>query len=117
MSKYIDHEAAINAALLAKSDADITLVPGSFTNGFIEGAKIKENAILNALADVPAADVRPVVRAKWSMLSYDEAVCTCCGYNRNTPFNSTREAREHWGELPPYCEMCSAQMDGGVNDV
>lgn len=62
MNKYIDHEAAINAALLAKSDADITLVPGLFTNGFIEGAKIKENAILNALADVPAADVVEVVR-------------------------------------------------------
>lgn len=35
---------------------------------------------------------------------------------RNTPFDSTREARERWGELPPYCEMCGAKMDGGEDD-
>lgn len=55
-------------------------------------------------------DVRPVVREQWYMLSYDEAVCTHCGYNRNTPFDCTREAKEKWDELPPFCEMCGADM-------
>lgn len=92
MSKYIDHEAAINAALLAKSDADITLVPGPFTNGFIEGAKIKENAILNALADVPAADVVEVRRGQWKLYelfdrSYGRSVyyCTACNHSAVVP--------------------------------
>ncbi len=47
----------------------------------------------------------------WEMLSYDEAVCSCCGYDRNTPFDSTREAKEKWSELPPYCEMCGAKLN------
>lgn len=61
---------------------------------------------------IPAANVVEVRHGHWSMLSYDEAVCTRCGYNRDTPFDSTREARERWDELPPYCEMCGARMDG-----
>ncbi|MBQ3330783.1 MAG: hypothetical protein IJG87_06355 [Ruminococcus sp.] len=48
--------------------------------------------------------------AHWVMLSYDEALCSNCGYNRNTPFASTREAKEKWKKLPPYCEMCGARM-------
>lgn len=58
----------------------------------------------------PAADVRPVVRGHWFMISYDEAGCSCCGYDRSTPFESTREAKEKWNELPPFCEMCGADM-------
>ena len=107
MNKYIDHEAAINAALLAKSDADITLVPGSFTNGFIEGAKIKENAILNALADVPAADVVEVRRGQWAngAFGYGHYWCTVC-------------QKEVWSEEEKtnFCPNCGAKMDGGVND-
>lgn len=61
------------------------------------------------------AKVEKEKHGRWEMLSYDEAVCSCCGYNRNTPFDSTREAKEHWSELPPYCEMCGAKMDGGQN--
>lgn len=101
MAEYIDREAAINAATLAKSDADITLVPGSFTNGFIEGAKIKENAILNALADVPAADVVEVRRAAWQSWEQDKPPCkwySCdyCGFHALSRSN--------------YCPNCGADM-------
>lgn len=54
-------------------------------------------------------------RGHWVMLSYDEAVCSCCGYDRNTPFDSTREAKERWSELPPYCEMCGAFLKEETN--
>ena len=78
--------------------------------------KMKKRAIL-ALKDVLAADVRENVHAHWEMLSYDEAVCTSCGYNRNTPFDSTQEAKERWSELPPFCEMCNAIMDEEDKDA
>lgn len=65
-----------------------------------------------ASLSIPAADVRPVARGHWYMISYDEAGCSCCGYDRSTPFESTREAKEKWDELPPFCEMCGADMRG-----
>lgn len=54
---------------------------------------------------------------KWAMLNYDMAQCTRCGYIRDTPFDSTREAREHWNELPSYCEDCGAPMLRGDHDA
>lgn len=92
--EYIEREAVLE--LLYDADA-ITM----------RGAKL--------LNQFPAADVVPAVHGKWVMLSYDEALCSCCGYVRGTDFDSTREARERWAELPPYCEQCGAKMDGGAN--
>ena len=66
---------------------------------------------IETVHNFPAADVRENVHAHWAMLSFDEAVCTACGYNRNTHFDSTKEAKELWDELPPFCEMCGAIMD------
>ncbi len=109
MDEYIKREAAINAALLVKSDADITLVPGSFTNGFIEGAKIKENAILNALADVHAADVAPIKLGRWIKLDMHSGMeqykCSACNQECYVP--------TCMGEpLYDYCPNCGAKMDG-----
>lgn len=78
------------------------------------GCWIRYKMFENAIEAAPTID--PVKHGKWIMLSYDEAVCDCCGYNRNTPFYCTKEAKEHWTDLPPFCEMCGAKMDGGVND-
>lgn len=75
------------------------------------GAGEIEVVSVDDLESIPAADVVPVRHGRWDMLSYDEAVCTCCGYDRDTPFESTKEARERWGELPPFCEMCGARME------
>ena len=88
---YIEREAAINAVFEAYADGRSAYI---------------------ALEAIPAADVVLVRHGRWDMLSYDEAVCTCCGYDRNTLFESTKEAKERWDELPPFCEMCGARMDG-----
>lgn len=111
MKKYIEQEAVINKL----SDME-KLVKKENTIDAIICAGIV-HCCIDAVKEAAAADVVEVRHAHWSMLSYDEAVCTRCGYNRNTPFDSTREARERWGELPPYCEMCGAKIDGGVNRV
>lgn len=56
-------------------------------------------------------------KGKWHRYSYDEAICTHCGYDRSTPFESTKEAKEHWDELPKYCEACGALLnDKGDED-
>lgn len=49
--------------------------------------------------------------AHWTFLKYDEACCSSCGHIITTPFYTTDEAREHWGELPRFCEGCGAKMD------
>lgn len=120
MAEYIDREAAINAATLAKSDADITLVPGSFTNGFIEGAKIKENAILNALADVPAADVVEARNGKWiEENTRPRSSQFCCSVCHRTAYDPQPTRVKDWKKRCryAYCPNCGAKMDGGVNDV
>lgn len=47
----------------------------------------------------------------WGFLKYDEAVCSNCGTVINAHFYTTSEAKEHWCDLPNYCENCGACMD------
>lgn len=59
------------------------------------------------MSDIPAADVAPVVHAKWSWITEDKYRCTNCG-------RITR-VDECMGE-PMYiaCPYCTAKMDGGT---
>lgn len=93
MSKHVDADALL--AALYEADA---ITP--------RGAKI--------IREFPVK-VEKEKHGRWEMLSYDEAVCSCCGYDRDTPFYSTREAKEHWSKLPPYCEMCGAILKEEAN--
>ena len=72
--------------------------------------------VLSVLRTAPTVDAVPVVHAHWRRYSYDEAICTHCGYDRWTEFECSKEADERWGELPMYCENCGARMDG-ADDV
>lgn len=67
--------------------------------------------VLDAVENAPTVDAAPVTRAHWRMYSYDEAICSHCGYDRLTEFECTSEAKERWGELPKFCENCGAKMD------
>lgn len=49
--------------------------------------------------------------AHWGFLKYDLAACSKCGETEHTPFDTTSEAKENWGELYPYCPHCGAKMD------
>jgi hypothetical protein len=110
MKEYIEREAALETTY------EPFTMSMCMTVLECNGMNRAREMIFKQLRDIPAADAVEVRHAYWAMLSYDEAVCTRCGYNLNTPFDSTREARERWGELPPYCEMCGAKMDGGFGD-
>lgn len=53
---------------------------------------------------VPAADVAPVVHARWEYIGGDEWRCTHCGNVRST------EGR--WEPVTdPFCAECGAKMD------
>lgn len=67
---------------------------------------------ISIVSEQPTVDAAPVVHAHWRRYSYDEAICTHCGYDRWTDFECSKEADEKWDELPKYCEACGARMDG-----
>lgn len=60
--------------------------------------KCGTNAALQALSEIPAADVRPVVRGKWEYISFMTCRCSVC--------------KEVFHELEGdnYCPNCGADM-------
>ena len=88
MTVYIKREDAIDAVLdVYYNTPDIDLSGGRL-----------EAAILN----IPAADVAPVVHAKWDA----NGRCTNCG--GHAPFYSMASTYHE----SPYCFECGAKMDG-----
>lgn len=53
----------------------------------------------------PAADVAPVVRARWAHLGGDEWCCPACGSVITTDGSWDKPTKK-------YCEDCGARMDG-----
>lgn len=101
MSRYID------------ADALMMRVNGHGTNKY---GVLHDVDIRAFIAEQPTIDAVPVVHAHWRRYSYDEAICSHCGYDRFTSFECSSEADEKWDELPPYCEECGARMDGERKD-
>lgn len=71
---------------------------------------INENGLVyaNTLKTFPAADVRPVVRARW--------IITCSGaYCSNCAERSTRGISDkvEWRYIPDFCPWCGAYMKMG----
>lgn len=99
MVKYIPKEAALEVVKKYET-----------TNGFALGRHTGlAICIASEIADIPAADVAPVVHARWvSFLDGDHIMperyyrCSRCG---------RVESRRQ-----PYCH-CGAKMDGGDNDA
>lgn len=95
MAEYIEREAALKA-----------VEKYGLTNGFVLGRHTGlAICIASEIADIPAADVAPVVHARWvSFLDGDHIMperyyrCSRCG---------RVESRRQ-----PYCH-CGAKMDGG----
>ena len=77
MAEYIDREAAIDATY----------------------ALHFKDLIQEALRNLPAADVRPVVRGKWENIGSDVWRCSQCGYGI-MPWNAGQN----------FCPNCGADM-------
>lgn len=78
----------------------------------IKGAKEILNAVDNDLSFIPAADVQPVKRGRWSECYTDShhysGICSVCGRA------SIRSIRENPLE---YCPKCGARMDGNIKSA
>nr|DAV50071.1 MAG TPA: DNA-directed RNA polymerase II subunit [Caudoviricetes sp.] len=79
----------------------------------VEGTfKIPMADLVDIFAEIPAADVAPVVHGRWikdDFLSDDvnnAEKCSQCG-----------ELIGWFGNLPNYCPNCGAKMDGGDGDA
>ena len=58
--------------------------------------------------EIPAADVAPVVHARWAHLGGDEWCCSVCGFVITTEGSWDKPTKK-------YCEDCGAKMDGGAD--
>lgn len=110
MKEYIEKDAAIE---FVKSLIDTMSVCTSIDECL--GMKSMKSRALGALHDVPAADVRPVVRGKWIIHkpfdsgrhNCNECIeCSVCG----TWFG------HDCYEISNFCPNCGAKMDGGADD-
>lgn len=100
MSKYIDVDVFIKSFREAlpglKAQVDPDLTPKAYV--YLRGGE----AIIEDLTKFPAADVAPVVHAKWDA----NGRCTNCG--GHAPFYSMASTYHE----SPYCFECGAKMDG-----
>lgn len=97
MAEYIELEAAFNA---------ITDLAGKASTRSAYEAIWKS---ARALKKIPAADVAPVVRTRWSHLGGDEWCCPACGFVITTEGSWDKPTKK-------YCEDCGAKMDGGADN-
>jgi len=99
MAEYIEREEALNE-LCMRSEATFSLT----------GKPILDVNYVEAIKAVPAADVRPVVRAKWSCKRTNEHdgdwYCTACN-KELTIYMGNREDRY------AFCPYCGALMENG----
>lgn len=92
MTDYIDREALIEKI-------EQTYCPKCSTDDYCRACWVDDMRC--EIEDAPAADVAPVVHAKWIMKDVSgeiKAVCTHCG-------------KPNKQYTPPYCPHCGAKMD------
>ena len=99
MAEYIKREAAVKA-----------VEKYGLTNGVVWGRHTGlAICIASEIADIPAADVAPVVHGRWAHLGGDEWCCSACGFVITTEGSWDKPTKK-------YCEDCGAKMDGGDSD-
>lgn len=96
MSDYISREAVLD--LLSRAITMSTCLSVSECK-----AKMLQQEIdIDLVKSIPAADVRPVVRGKWSRIDYEphghDYKCSACGWKNDMPTH--------------YCPNCGADMRG-----
>lgn len=85
---------------------------------FVRHACYKKINPIDYLDEVPAADVRPVVRGEWKphLTNRCRDVCSVCGVStlRRT-YGINPDGTEWVDEASyPFCPWCAADMRGGV---
>ena len=102
MAEYIKREAAVKA-----------VEKYGLTNGVVWGKHTGlAICIASEIADIPAADVAPVVHGRWvSVAGKRDRICSRC--LRNEPYKNAADD----AEVFEFCPHCGAKMDGGDGDA
>mgnify|MGYP006986263060 CR=1 FL=1 len=106
MDEYFKREAAI--AIIEEKQKELCPV-GRYGRGYVYGSDREKydawDEIIDALENIPAADVAPVVRGRWAHLGGDEWRCSACGFVITTEGswdkptkNTARIAGRRWTE-------------------
>ena len=107
MAEYIEREAAI--AIIEEKQKELCPV-GRYGRGYVYGSDREKydawDEIIDALENIPSADVAPVVYTRWAHLGGDEWCCPVCGFVITTEGSWDKPTKK-------YCEDCGAKMDGG----
>lgn len=115
MAEYIKREAAI--AIIEEKQKELCPV-GRYGRGYVYGSDREKydawDEIIDALENIPSADVAPVVHGRWDdsgrykFPSGGTAVrCTNCG----CALTESEYRLYNWN----YCPICWAKMDGGAD--
>ena len=72
----------------------------------MEFLPVAYDSAINALRNVPAADVAPVVHGTWE-LRHGSWYCSNCGRGYKIKFGVAPACKHN------YCPNCGAKMDGG----
>lgn len=100
MAEYIERSAAVKAVLRERSPA----------NSVAQNRKL--SIIQRDLLTMPAADVAPVVHARWvSVAGKRDRICSRCLHNE--PYKNADDD----AEVFEFCPHCGAKMGGGDNDA
>ena len=100
MAEYIKREAAVKA-----------VEKYGLTNGVVWGRHTGlAICIASEIADIPAADVAPVVHGRWEQDADGDWYCTNCD-----EVVAICESGRERTYRKPYCPNCGAKMDGGDN--
>ena len=106
MAEYIKLEAAI--AIIEEKQKELCPV-GRYGRGYVYGSDREKydawDEIIDALENIPSADVAPVVHGRWNA----DETCSLCGEKSTEGLDATKW--DYW--LPNYCPNCGAKMDGG----
>ena len=96
MAEYIEREAAVKVA------EKYGLANGSALGRHTGLA----DCIASEIADIPAADVAPVVHGRWVCVDTDTEQFFLCNRCKK---------KEYWESN--YCPNCGCRMDGGESDA
>lgn len=100
-------------------DADIAIkcMKKTFIGASDFAADIRVSAI-NAINQIPTADVQEVRHGKWFMVEYEYFTCSECSNSYYNGAYSSKEAKEMLanGNTYNYCPRCGARMDKEENE-
>ena len=111
MKEYIEREALLDAI----SDWLMKAAHPENMSSYNDGERAAYRTAMSEIANLPAADVRPVVRGKWKVSlhkTYYDVSCSVCGINSFFQVDEKDSV-----SYANYCPNCGADMRAEEGDT